>query len=598
MPAPDTASWPTARRRHRSSSPAAGRAAASSTSPTASTSRRCPPPPRPGPRQERPRRLPGPRPRRVHGRLAPALPPRVHAGVHRLEAALLRLAARLRLVAPAAAPALRDPLRRLQRVRRRRDGDRALPADAARRHRPVLDVQRDGGRRGHGDGRPGDARAEGELPAPRGPTVGGGDRRAQPAAEPRHGRDLRRGLRRVAALDVAAAAAAARGRARARHRRRDAALGALRAVPRRPPDLGRRPAGPLLRDADPVSGRAGRRALADARDDRHVQPPRGDRPGVPPHAARQRGADRGGRDRRHGVPPHPHRDLRGHRRRRLRRVQPHGAARRRGAVTQPARASISVLCPTAHPGPLVAANLRDLRPHVDEILVAADARAGAEDLGWYASVADRVLRFEFSGSNRHWAWLAAQAAGDWVLLLDGDEITSEALNAALPELTRDRRVNQYRLPLRWLWPDAGTRLAGPPWGADRQLRLLRNDGRLFFYGRKHLRVHPDFPVRYADDLPIYHLDLVLGDVASRRDKARRYDAERFGLLTAEGLPFNAAWYLPEDREDVALEPIPAGDRDRIAAALEAGGTSPPAVDPASLALHDRAAVEARWADRP
>ena len=124
---------------------------------------------------------------------------------------------------------------------------------------------------------------------------------------------------------------------------------------------------------------------------------------------------------------------------------------------------MSVLCPTRAPGRLVAAVLGDLRDAVDELVIAADARVLAADLGWYATVADRLLRYEHIGANRHWAWLAAQTRCDWLLLLDGDELLSSELLAALPALAADRRVRQHSLNTTWVWPTPDRRLAGEPW---------------------------------------------------------------------------------------------------------------------------------------
>jgi len=123
------------------------------------------------------------------------------------------------------------------------------------------------------------------------------------------------------------------------------------------------------------------------------------------------------------------------------------------------RATISVLCPTAHPGPLVSGVLEELRAVVDEVIVAADARVGADDLGHYALVADRVLRYEHFGANRHWSWLTAQASADWLLLLDGDELPSgsfiEMLRSSSPTgastSTRCRFTGRGRMR-RPAWP--------------------------------------------------------------------------------------------------------------------------------------------------
>ena len=261
------------------------------------------------------------------------------------------------------------------------------------------------------------------------------------------------------------------------------------------------------------------------------------------------------------------------------------------------RPTISVLCPSAHPGPLVAESLSVLREAVDEIVVAADVRVEAADLAYYADVADVLVRYEHAGANRHWPWLAAQAKGDWIFLLDGDELPSAALVAALPELVTDRRIRQYSLPIHWPWPAPNLRLAEEPWISDRRQRLVRNDPELTFAARKHALVDANPPIRFLDELPVYHLDLLVPDLARREAKVARYDSELLGLLTSEGIPFNQAFYLPEaggyDRETV---PLPAEDAERVERALSASRDTSRRLDPASLPLHARKTV-ARYEPR-
>ena len=267
------------------------------------------------------------------------------------------------------------------------------------------------------------------------------------------------------------------------------------------------------------------------------------------------------------------------------------ASRMDSGVRRVRRPTISVVCPTAHPGQVIAAALGDLREVVDEVVVAADARVGADDLGHYAQVADTLLRFEFAGSNRHWPWLAEQARGDWLLIHDGDELVSSALLDALGDLVSDRRIHQYSLPIHWPWPDSTRRLVGEPWDSGHGLRLVRNDGRLAFYAAKHAIAVADNPIRHMDELPVYHLDLLFADRTSREAKVARYDAELFGLMTAEGLPVNAAYYVPESAEEPpATIHIPREDSDRIEHAIRALG-SVPAVDPKAIALHDREQIQ-------
>lgn len=266
--------------------------------------------------------------------------------------------------------------------------------------------------------------------------------------------------------------------------------------------------------------------------------------------------------------------------------------------------AISVVCPTNHPGPLVAAIVTSVRERVGasglEVVIAADARVGAEDLGWYASVADTLVRYEHIGANRHYGWLVEQARGAWLLLLDGDELPGTELAGALPRLASDLRIAQYSAPIHWPWPDPRRRLSAEPWRGDRRLRLIRNDGRTAFHGRKHALALDDFPQRHLDDrLPVHHLDLLLNGRARREAKAERYDREAFGMMTDDGRPFNAAIYVPELSDpEPATEAIPAADRaliERVLARLAAPGDAPPPLDPAGVPLADRDEVARHWA---
>ena len=253
--------------------------------------------------------------------------------------------------------------------------------------------------------------------------------------------------------------------------------------------------------------------------------------------------------------------------------------------------TLSVLCPTSHPGPLVHGALRDLRSIADEVIVAADVRVGPADLGWYADVADRLVRYEFAGSSRHWSWFARQSSADWLLLLDADEVPSRALLDALPDLLRDRRCHGWSLPIRWNWPDPATYLDEEPWRSDARVRLLRNDARLRFGAGSHDLVRPAHPIAHRPDLATYHLDVLINPIEARRAKLERYRAGRYGLLADDGRDFNDAFYLPEQLVTApALARTPDADRRAIERCLAVGAEPPPAVDPDALVVADRETI--------
>lgn len=229
--------------------------------------------------------------------------------------------------------------------------------------------------------------------------------------------------------------------------------------------------------------------------------------------------------------------------------------------------SLSVCLLTADPPARVATILEPLRPYADEVLIAADSRAGEETIAEYSAIADKLFSIEFVTLERHLAWLCAQCEGDWILRLDGDEVPSVAFARRLPEMLTSRNIQQFWIPRAWLYPDAEQVLACQPWSEDFVNRLTRNDGTLRISGRHHTHAEPVAPCEYIDE-PFYHLDLLTSDHRQRRDKAVRYEVARPRLLAPGGGRINEAFYLPELRETLELRPVPVEDRAAIARALE------------------------------
>jgi FkbM family methyltransferase len=247
------------------------------------------------------------------------------------------------------------------------------------------------------------------------------------------------------------------------------------------------------------------------------------------------------------------------------RDRPAGADRTRRARSF--LPTLSVLVAVHENGGLTAAALEAVRLVADEIVVAFDARISVDQLGPLEAVADTLIGFEFSGANRFRPWLREQAQGEWLLLLDGDEVVSTALLDALPELISNRNVSGYELPRWWAFPDAASRLVSPPWDNDRHLlRLVRNDGRLWFPGVKHSGAICEPPTRFADAAFI-HLDLLVNDLSARHRKVARYDSETFPMFARNGRLVNEAFYLPEADVAARTTTIPVEDRERITAVL-------------------------------
>jgi hypothetical protein len=252
--------------------------------------------------------------------------------------------------------------------------------------------------------------------------------------------------------------------------------------------------------------------------------------------------------------------------------------------------TLSVCCLAGAPGPRVRALLEPLRPLADEIVVGADARLDAATLAEYASVADRVLRVDVSYLERHLGWLHSHCTGDWIFRIDADEVAGAGLLAAIPKLMQDRQVRQYWIPRLWLYRDTRSACDGPPWWPDYQLRLYRRDALLRFSGQLHTSSVSVPPSGYIEE-PLYHLDLLVNDFASRERKAHTYDAMRPGMRAPGGGPLNERLYLPELDGDLRLRTVDAHDAERIDAVLaakpRASDTSGPDIPVTSQTENDR-----------
>jgi hypothetical protein len=211
-----------------------------------------------------------------------------------------------------------------------------------------------------------------------------------------------------------------------------------------------------------------------------------------------------------------------------------------------------------------------------------------------ASVADRLLRYPYEEPvDRPLAWIHARCSGDWVLTVDDDELPSQALLDALPELSAARDVTHYWVPRRWLYPTADRYLDARPWRPDYQPRLVLNDPRFVsFPAETHVPVAAIGPCRYLDT-PLYHLDALLNSREAREAKAGRYERAHPGKRVA-GRPMNEAFYLPELFDPPTAE-VPPDDLMLIADVLAAPPPFP-AVPRAEVGTRDE--IDRFWAAGP
>jgi hypothetical protein len=229
---------------------------------------------------------------------------------------------------------------------------------------------------------------------------------------------------------------------------------------------------------------------------------------------------------------------------------------------------------TVDPPAQVAAILGLFRALAGEIVVAVDDRVPTTTLCPLLDVADRVVRYRFRPPvDRPRAWLMAQCSGEWVLTVDGDEVPSAGLLAAVPSMLDDDGAMQHHLPRRWLFPTPDTWLAELPWWPDYQLRLVRNGPTVVARSGVHGGLVPTSPARHADaDASLYHLDCLVTTGQERTDKAERYESVRPGHQAFGGGSLNHVLYLPERTHTAEPVPVPEADRaliDQVLAARHA-----------------------------
>jgi hypothetical protein len=212
---------------------------------------------------------------------------------------------------------------------------------------------------------------------------------------------------------------------------------------------------------------------------------------------------------------------------------------------------------------------------VDEIVLAVDERADPRTVPVAAEFVDMLFVVPpATHMERYLGWLHGQCSGDWILRVDDDELPSEALTVALPDLIAEDEPTHYWLPRRWPHPTASQYIDEGSWGHDIQVRLVRAlPGIWRFSGRLHTNIEVLGASRVLDT-PLLHVVTLLHTFEARKAKAAAYDALVAGLEDDRGRPLNEV-FVPEVVPELRRGEMPPVDRRRITAFLDQAGTEPP-----------------------
>lgn len=202
-----------------------------------------------------------------------------------------------------------------------------------------------------------------------------------------------------------------------------------------------------------------------------------------------------------------------------------------------------------------------MRNYADEIVVTVDSRSSGDAVAAARELADSVAVADLDGlAENARDWTAERARGDWILVLDDDEVMAPGFGERLPELLASR-WSHFHLPVRWVvpGPEGGLRwLRQFPWHPNQATRLFRNISGSF---HQPARLHSVWEVAgdgcslYDEDAAIYHLNLVLN---SREERERKIHG-RYRPMADGALPTCEEYYLYEDYDHtLAYGEVPAG----------------------------------------
>lgn len=176
--------------------------------------------------------------------------------------------------------------------------------------------------------------------------------------------------------------------------------------------------------------------------------------------------------------------------------------------------------------PAVFANVRAL---ADEIVVvdggSLDGTVGVAQQEPKVRLFDRKFQGDFAAQKNYGL---ERCRGQWVLVVDADELLSDTLRTRIPRLIRSRRRRWYKMPRYWVVSQTPPfhHVRSPMHYPDHQLRLFRNEAPFRYCSDRP--VHEHFPRegrgcgKRLGGGHIFHFAFALTSRAQRQARAARY----------------------------------------------------------------------------
>jgi glycosyltransferase involved in cell wall biosynthesis len=175
----------------------------------------------------------------------------------------------------------------------------------------------------------------------------------------------------------------------------------------------------------------------------------------------------------------------------------------------------------------------------------------------------RLFRRQFTGNfGEQKNYAIEQASGDWVLVVDSDEVLGDKLVKEIPKAIQTTRYSHFKICRYWLVESNPWRYVhGPHHYPDYQLRLFRNLPQFRYDPGKIVHTHfpreGRGPGKKLKGLHIFHFDFMLKDRAAREEKVRRYvRLEPWSQSTSEMYLFEDGDYkVKVCREPLKVDPF-------------------------------------------